>query len=569
MNTIPFHLSEHLKGMRRLLLPLLLAALPAGAQQYDWRTFAGNAGGPGRTDGGPAEARFLFPGGVDRDVSGNLYVADHGNHTIRLLTPAGVVSTFAGVPGQGGSVEVGENGSVFNRPGAIAVDTVGRYFIADTENHTIRALDGSGGWRVVAGEPGVPGTADGFGNAARFNRPVHLVLDSGGNAYVTDSGNHAIRKVVFGCCGPVAGGAVTTFAGKSGERGAQDGAAAEARFDSPVGAVFDVFRNLVVADSGNHTLRLVAPDGTVTTLAGMPGVTGHVDGTGSAVRFGNLSGIANPDGWGIFVTDSEYHTLRRVWHSGIVTTMAGSPGVPGWVEGTGAAARFRNPAGLAADRDGNVWIADAGNHALRKFTGSGVVSTVAGAPQVSGSSDGSGAAARFSGPAGIAVDSVGVLYVADSANHLVRRITPDGAVTTLAGSAGSAGSDDGTGAAARFRAPAAVAVTPDGSVLVADRENHTIRRITPGGEVTTLAGLAATAGWQDAGGNAARFSSPSAIAVDRLGTAYVADTGNHRIRRIMPDGVGDHHCRHGQRGQSGRGRPPGFLPRSRRAVPAG
>ena len=205
---------------------------------------------------------------------------------------------------------------------------------------------------------------------------------------------------------------------------------------------------------------------------------------------------------------------------------------PGFVNGTGAAARFFNPIGVAGDKNGIIYVADQGNHAIRKITPAGVVTTLAGAGFFfPGSTNGTGAAARFNRPSGVAVDGDLNVYVGDYGNHTIRKITPAGVVTTLAGLAGTPGNTDANGTAARFRNPWGVAVDGAGVVYVCDSENHTIRRITPAGDVTTLAGLSMTQGLSDGLGSAARFRVPANIALDAAGSLFVTDSVNHTVRR--------------------------------------
>src|SRR6202043_3983058 len=223
--------------------------------------------------------------------------------------------------------------------------------------------------------------------------------------------------------------------------------------------------------------------------------------------------------------------------TGVVSTLAGLAGSAGSADGSGSAARFRSPRGVTVDSAGTVYVADTDNHTIRKITPTGGVSTLAGLAGISGSVDGTGNTARFNFPNDIAVDSGGNLYVSDAFNNTIRKITPAGVASTLAGLAGNAGSADGTGGAARFNFPDGVAVDSTGNVYVADTNNSTIRKITPAGVVTTLAGSAGNAAYVDGAGSAARFNFPSGAAVDNTGNVYVADTGNNIIRKITPAGL--------------------------------
>ncbi len=212
------------------------------------------------------------------------------------------------------------------------------------------------------------------------------------------------------------------------------------------------------------------------------------------------------------------------------------PGLPGSVNGSGTDAQFNSPSSVTVDSSGNVYVADTTNHTIRKISPSTAVTTLAGSAGLPGSTDGTGASARFSAPWGVAVDSSGFVYVADTNNKTIRKITPGGTVTTLAGLAGSAGSADGTGSGARFGNPHGVAVDSAANVYVADTGNNTIRRITSAGVVTTLAGLAGTFGSADGTGGSARFYAPASIAADDAGNLYVADAGNNTMRKIAPGG---------------------------------
>lgn len=324
---------------------------------------------------------------------------------------------------------------------------------------------------------------------------------------------------------------ISQFAGLAGASGSADGSVSVARFTSPAAVAVDASGNVYVVESVNNTLRLLSAVGDVTTLAGTAGASGSTDSTNSAARFKTPSGVAVDTGGNIYVADYGNHTIRKVTAAGTVTTFAGLAGSAGSADGTGAAARFSNPAGVAVDSAGNVYVADTANSTIRKITPGGVVSTLAGTAGSFGSTDATGAAARFFLPFGVAVDSGGTVYVADTYNQTIRMVTAGGVVTTLAGTKGSPGSADGTGTAAQFRSPRSVAVDSTGSLYVADYDNDVIRKISSGGVVTTLAGTAGSPGSTDADGSSARFRGPSGIAVDIAGNIYIADSGNHSIRR--------------------------------------
>jgi sugar lactone lactonase YvrE len=533
-------------------------------------TLAGSAGVPGSADGAGTAARFRGPTGVAVDRAGNVYVADRYNHIIRRITATGDVTTLAGAAGVPGSDDGAGAAARFNVPTGVAVDGAGNVYVADGNNREVRKITAAGAVTTLVGvslvfpagitvdgtgnvyvadasssscaivkiTPGAvvttlagggsPGSVDGTGAVARFNMPGGVTVDSAGNVYVADRGSHMLRKIT-------PAGDVTTLAGSARKFGKADGAGAAARFRFPAGITIDGTGNLYVADQGNHTLRKVTPGGDVTTLAGAAGTAGSADGTGVAARFNAPGGIAADDGGNLYVADRYNQTLRRITPTGDVTTLAGSASLGGSVDGKASDARFRMPSGVALDGAGNLYVADLGNQTLRRVTPAEEVTTLVGTPRAAGSTDGTGAAARFHFPAGAAVDRAGNIYVADQFNRTIRKITPAGEVTTLAGTAGMVGSTDGNGAAARFGGPVGIAVDSDGNVYVADK--HAIRKITAGGDVTTLAGVVDTPGSDDGTGAAARFYFPAGIALDSTGNVYVADQFNSTIRRITRDGI--------------------------------
>lgn len=594
-------------------------------------TFAGSIGQLGNADGTGSDARFNAPYALASDRNDNLYVLDASNAgSVRRITPAGVVSTVA--TGVTLSVDpalfatFGYAPITTDSPRGIAVDGTGNIYLTYYHLHIVRRISTSGTVTTIGGVAGEPGSADGTGGAARFNGLDGITVDAAGNLYLVDATDNTIRKgqlsafpVVttppvsrtvsagqngvfsviagsssavayrwqrlangsntwtdlsdnaayagtatdtltvssvtasmngdsFRCLVTNASGSVTseaatlaviggtpltvsTFAGQAGISGSADGTGSAAHFLAPADLAVDGAGNVYVADTDNHVIRKITSGGIVTTLAGMAGSQGSADGTGSAARFDFPAGVTIDGAGTVYVADTGNHTIRKITPTGVVTTLAGAPGASGTSDGSGAAARFNGPSGVVVDATGNLYVADTLNHAIRKITPGGVVSTPAGAAGWSGSTDGTGDQVRFYGPQGLALDGAGNLYVVDTTNNTLRKLVlATGVVSTYVGQSRASGSADGSANVARFSYPSGIATDSAGNLYVADTDNHTIRQITPAGAVSTLAGLAGASGSADGVGAAARFTYPTGIAADVNGNLYIADTNNHTIR---------------------------------------
>jgi sugar lactone lactonase YvrE len=341
------------------------------------------------------------------------------------------------------------------------------------------------------------GYADGSGVKAQLDLPWGVAVDKEGT---------------------VGGVTVSTLAG-SGTRGFADGRGAEAQFNLPWGVAVDKEGTVYVADYDNLCICKISPAGDVSTF----------DNSGNLERFFEPTYVAVDAAFNVYFTDCNDNYIRKISPSGEESTFAGSE-TYGNADGNGAEAQFGGLSGIAVDAADNVYVMDTDNHRICKISPSGDVSTLA---------DGSGVEAQFYFPEGVAVDAVGNVYVADSDHNRICKISPAGDVSTLAGSE-TYGFADGSGAKAKFRHPVGVAVDAVGNVYVADNENHRIRKISPTGDVSTLAGSGRRGrrggGFADGSGIEAQFNGPSDVAVDAAGNVYVADAGNHRIRKITQNG---------------------------------
>ena len=504
-------------------------------------TLAGSAGQQGTTDGKGSAARFSNPGSLAVDPSGVVYLVDLAVNTIRRIDANGVVTTFAGTPNVSGANDGTGPAAEFENPGGIRMDASGILYL--TDNGRIRkitpqgvvttvftgftalsglALDGMGN-AYVADQGGrsldVVNLATGVGSAIAggIDNPVGVALaptgtPSAGTTYVS-SGYFSIIQAV------APDGTVSPFAGSTTAYGNVDGQGSSALLWNPIFMISEPSGTVLFADAGTNAIREFTPDATVTTKVGLGAHPGNVNGTGAAARFNNPEPLAVDASGNLYLSDSD--GLRKVTPGGVVSTAFSGGG---------------GSTGLAIDAAGNAYFSQPGLNAIYKVSGSGAPVLFAGSGTVSsGDADGTGSAAGFNHPNGIAIDAAGNLFVVDTGNYTIRMITPAAVVTTLAGMAGDKGIIDGTGSAAQFWAPFAIAVDGTDTLYVTD--GNAIRKVTAGGAVTTLAGSIQTQGYADGTGSAALFNSPAAIAIGPSGSLLVADSTNNVIREVSAAGA--------------------------------
>ena len=513
----------------------LLTAVAWAQPQTSYRidTLVGDFGG----DGGPAiQAQLDHPRAVAVDGEGNLYIADLANHRIRKVDSTGTITTIAGTGERGFG---GDGGPAIQAPlflpTGVAVDGAGNLYIADRDNSRIRKVDSIGTITTIAGGGGF-GEDGGPATQARLNLPNGVAVDSAGNLYIADTNNDRIRKVD-------SAGTITTIAG-TGEQGfgGDGGPATQARLNYPYGVAVDGAGNLYIADRYNNRIRRVDSTGTITTIAGTEKRGFSGDG-GPAIQAPLFlpTGVAVDGAGNLYIADQYNHRIRKVDSTGTITTIAGTGERRfGGDGGPAIQAQLDEPTGVVVDGAGNLYIADLANHRIRKVDSTGTITTIAGTGERGFGGDGGPATqAHLNYPYGGAVDGAGNLYIADLTNHRIRKVDSTGTITTFAGTGERGfGGDGGPAIQAQLDAPSGVAVDEAGNLYIADWSNARIRKVDGTGTITTIAGTGER-GFGGDGGPAtqAQLDDPTGVAVDGAGTLYIADQYNHRIRRVDSTGT--------------------------------
>jgi hypothetical protein len=522
---------------RCFVLVLVCACLQARAADP---TVVQTVAGGGVGDGDSATSAILFqPLGTATDAAGNVYIADAQNNRIRKVATNGIITTVAGngVAGYSGDGGAATNAEL-SFPSGVSIDGAGDLYIADQGNNRIRAVTPDGTILTIAGN-GTAGYSGDGGAAtnAELSFPSGVAIDGAGNLYIADSQNNRIRKVAAGVLTPT----ITTVAGNGTAGYAGDGGgASSAELSYPYGLAFDATGNLYIADSGNSVVRKVATNSTITTVAGN-GTEGY-SGDGGAATSAELDAPISVtiDGVGnLYIADNGNNRIRKV-ASGKISTIAGN-GTAGYSGDGGAAtsAELDYPAGVAIDGTNNLYIADNANHVVRKVT-SGNISTFAGINgNTSGFTGDGGPAtgANLTQPTAITFDSTGNLYITDNVNNRIRQVATNGIITTVAS----------------VDSPSAVA-TPDGTDTLFVGGFAVINIVPPGGSMSPIVGTG-FAGYSGDGGPAimAEISRAGGMAIDKAGNLYFSDVGNNCIRKVDTHNIITTVAGNGTAGYSGDG----------------
>ncbi|HJP62768.1 MAG TPA: putative Ig domain-containing protein, partial [Mucilaginibacter sp.] len=514
-------------------------------------TTAGNGSNLGTAQGTAAKFNGVFD--LAADPAGNIYVVDNYYGLVKKITPSGLVTLVAGATPQGyndGPLQ----SSHFSGALGIAFDSQGRLFITDRNNYRIREIGLSG---YIIDKPMPPGlifdqqtgiisgtptaaspstdytiTAFNAGGSSSFTVNITVSDPLSGlqppNITYQTPKVYKVRKTITPLAPDNTGGAVpadaygvSTFAGSTGSNGT---------FSAPYGLRTDGSGNLYVSDASQRIMK-ITPDGVLTVIAGSKDVTGSTNGQGTQALFNSPGQIATDLQGNIYVADINNNKIRKITPAGLVSTFAGT-GATGSLNGASTTATFFHPTGVTVDAAGNVYVADHDNNVIRKITPNGTVSTFAGLAGSPGANNGNGTSARFSGPTYLAADALGNIYVADNNNQMVRKISPSGDVTTLAGN-GSVGFNNGAGINATFKGLGGLTTDIYGNVYVVDKGNYVVRKITPGGVVSTFAG-SGVKGAVNGDPLTAKFAGSTDITIDDEGNLYLADGG--QVRKIITGG---------------------------------
>jgi uncharacterized protein (TIGR03437 family) len=501
-------------------------------------------------DGGPANKATLDnPSAVAVDASGDVLIADTWNNVVRIVKPNGQIATFAGTGAQGSAATAGPAlANPLNFPAGLAADSLGDIYIADTGNNWVQLVTPDGTMTRYAGANPLQGTPIGGGGNptiaidATLSQPTSLALDAAGNLYLSEYGTPRVYQVA-------PNGTIASYAGTGKPGTVGDGGLARLAELNVLGIGTDSNGNLLIADGVSNRVRIVtAANGIINTLAGN-GQT-SVNPQGLAVS-GNV----------LYFSDPANNVVRQIDLTTGQATLTAGDGLPNYFGDAGLAvyASLKGPEGLAVDNSGNLYIADSNNNVVRVVYPNGIINTFAGNGTAATAGDGGSAvSANLNLPFAVAADSSGNVYIAERTGEVIRKVGSTGIITTVAGTGvpGQPAAESDYALNEKLNNPQGLAVEAAGTLLIADSNNNRIRRLYPDGTLTTVAG-SKTGGFSGDGGPAtsATLSDPTAVTVDAAGNIYIADTGNQRIRRVDTSGIISTVAGNGKAGYNGDGSP--------------
>jgi len=485
---------------------------------------------------GAATATPIGPNGVAASAAGDLYIADAHNDVVEKVTPAGILSIIAGVSGQAGAPTPGPaTSSDLGDPTAVAVDGAGNLYIADSGDDVVEKVTPDGTLSVVAGVPGALGApTPGPAASSDLANPSGVTVDGAGNLYIADPDNDVVEKVT-------PGGVLSVAAGVPAQFGAPTpGPAASSDLANPSGVTVDGAGNLYIADPDNDVVEKVTPGGVLSLAAGVPAQFGApTPGPATSSDLGLPESVALDGAGNLYIADPDNYVVERVTPGGELTVAAGDGQSGAPTPGPSTSSELGSPSSVAVDGQGNLYIADAGNDVVERATPEGILAVVAGYTPSGGPSPGPATSSNLNLPLGVAVDGAGNLYIADTGNSVVERVTPAGVLSIVAGVPLQSGAPTpGPATSSDLGAPAAVAVGGAGNLYIADTANDVVDGVTPAGALSVVAGVPGESGAPTAG-PAARsdLGDPAGVAVDRAGNLYIADTASDVVEKVTAGGT--------------------------------
>ncbi|MGO8687251.1 MAG: NHL repeat-containing protein [Candidatus Dormibacteria bacterium] len=478
----------------------------------------GRVGKP--TPGRATSSELEGPSGLAVDGSGNLYIADNGNNMVEKVTPSGTLSVAAGLGQAGGA------------PNAVAEDADGNLFIASIDSDEIEEVTASGQESVVAGtdRPGAP--TPGPATSSRLGEPYGVAVDAAGNLYIADTDYNVVAKVTHsGTLSVVAG------TGRSGLGAPVPGPATSAALGLPEGLAVDAAGNLYIADFLAHVVEKVTPSGMLAVVAGTGTLGAPTPGPATSSDLGTPTAVAVDAAGDLYIADADNNVVEKVTPSGLLSVVAGTAkvGLPAPRPAIGS--QLDEPGGVAVGADGNLYITDADRSVVEQVTPSGTLSVAAGSGRFGQPTPGPATSSDLDFPSAVAVDAVGDLYIADTANDVVERVSRSGTLSVVAGTGDPGKPTPGPATSSELGHPSGVAVDAAGNVYIADSGNDVIEKVTPSGTLSVVAGTGDPGKPTPGPATGSDLSDPLGVAVDAAGHVYIADTGNDVVEKVTTSGM--------------------------------